>query len=99
LGRSSLEHRVWFTTTQKSSRHRGAVLVESVEIRSVIVIVSKRLSPLVAADNDVIEQSGCEDSRTTGYVSSLRKNGGIAVKTVLIDMPDSYLILAHPNTH
>ena len=37
-------------------------------------IASKRLARLVAADNDVVEQSGREDSGTAGHDPSVSKN-------------------------
>ena len=46
------------------------------EIRLVVAVTKKSLAPLVATDDDVIEQTGCEDSRTTGYDWRISKNRG-----------------------
>ena len=50
------------------------VLLQPIQVRLVIHIASKRLAPLVAADNDVVEQSGREYSGTAGHEPIVSKN-------------------------
>ena len=63
-----------------------AIVFQAVEVRLIVVVATKRFSSLIAAHDDVVQQTWRTDSGTAGH-------GGRAIKnqSVLQDCSDCYV--------
>ena len=52
----------------------GAVVLQAVEVRFVVVVATKRFSSLIAAHDDVVKETWRKDSGTAGHGERVIKN-------------------------